>query len=241
MADFPSSVNEFLQTIKQYGLEYYGFYYGNYRGVVVTNADPEGLGRVQVRIPQISGDNRSKYWAWPKGNAAGEDFGDFFPPPAGATVWVEFENGNPSHPIYSGGHWGASAQRVPTSTGGNPQKRVRSSEKWEIEMDDDGDICRIRSKSGGHKIEITGEGNITLEGGGNVAISCVGFALNATGPSTMNLNGVGVTFGTNSISFDAGGGALTIDSGGVTIMGKDFLSHTHNGVDPGGGTSGGVT
>lgn len=43
-------------------------YYGFYRGIVVDNNDPKGLGRVKMLVPQILGDGVTD-WAWPVGGA----------------------------------------------------------------------------------------------------------------------------------------------------------------------------
>jgi hypothetical protein len=59
--------------------------------------------------------------------------------------------------------------------------------------------------------------------------------------------GAGTTLqgGSGSINFNGGTITITnanvnINSSNVTIAGKDFLSHTHSGVQTGGGTTGGV-
>lgn len=71
--------------------------YGTYRGVVFSTRDPLGRGRLQVRVPQVFG-NGVTGWIPPKQTAG-------LPtviPNAGAGVWVEFEGGDPSYPMWSG-------------------------------------------------------------------------------------------------------------------------------------------
>lgn len=80
-------------------------YFGKYRGKVVNNVDPRGLGRVQVTVEALGGYNAMN-WAMPCVPYAGPDQGMFMPPPIGGNVWVEFEQGNLSHPIWSGCFWG---------------------------------------------------------------------------------------------------------------------------------------
>lgn len=256
--DLPVTASDFLEIIRTHGLEYFGRYYGKYRGLIVDNKDPELLGRVKLRVPQVAGDNIMQYWAHPSGQPAGDDFGDFMIPPEGSPVWVTFENGDPSFPVYEGGHWGKSASGVPSGSTGNPRKRIKSSEKWRMEMDDENDELFIQSKSGGHEIRIKGNGDIEVTGGGdltetiggnasktvtgNKSVACVNFGLNATGNSTMNIGGVTISFdGAGTLSVSSGGSTLEINPSGVVIMGKDFLPHTHNGVDAGADISGGVT
>jgi hypothetical protein len=83
-------------------------YYGKYRGTVVENIDPMQLGRILARIPDVFGDQPSS-WAMPCVPAAGIQAGCFILPPVGSQVWMEFEQGNPDHPIWTGGFWSAAA------------------------------------------------------------------------------------------------------------------------------------
>jgi uncharacterized protein involved in type VI secretion and phage assembly len=79
-------------------------FYGKYRGEVVANADPQARGRIQVRVPEIQGENVIR-WALPSVPYAGNGVGFFAMPPVGANVWVEFEAGNLRYPIWSGCFW----------------------------------------------------------------------------------------------------------------------------------------
>ena len=80
-------------------------YYGKYRGLVVMNVDPEQIGRVMVQVPDVLGIVPSS-WAMPCVPAAGIQSGCFIVPPIGSQVWVEFEQGDPDYPIWTGGFWG---------------------------------------------------------------------------------------------------------------------------------------
>lgn len=69
---------------------------GVYRAVVVDNADPKGLNRLRLQIPQLLGTEVTG-WCW-----------GIFPntaiiiPNVGDGVWVMFEGGDPSYPIWLG-------------------------------------------------------------------------------------------------------------------------------------------
>lgn len=84
-------------------------YYGKYRGLVIQNIDPEQIGRVMVQVPDVFGEIPSS-WAMPCVPAAGIQAGCFIVPPIGSQVWVEFEQGDPDYPIWTGGFWGLVAQ-----------------------------------------------------------------------------------------------------------------------------------
>jgi hypothetical protein len=88
-------------------------YFGKYRGTVVNNQDPQQLGRILAQVPAVLGEQVSS-WALPCVPFAGIQSGIFVVPPIGSSVWMEFEQGNPSFPIWTGGFWSTAAQ-VPTA------------------------------------------------------------------------------------------------------------------------------
>lgn len=95
-----------LKDILYFGLETFGRYYSSYRGFVVENKDPLNLQRVQVMVPQITGNGVYSYWAHPKGVFSGKGYGMQIIPQKGELVWVEFESGHPEVPMYSLGYFG---------------------------------------------------------------------------------------------------------------------------------------
>jgi hypothetical protein len=79
-------------------------FYGKYRGIVANNLDPLQQGRLQATVPAVLGANLSS-WALPSAPYAGNNAGFFTVPQVGSGVWIEFEGGDPSHPIWSGAWW----------------------------------------------------------------------------------------------------------------------------------------
>ena len=86
-------------------------YFGKYRGMVLNNVDPMQMGRLMVQVPDISGLIPST-WAMPCFAVTGKQMGTWWLPQVGAGVWVEFEQGDPDYPIWSG-CWFGSAAEVP--------------------------------------------------------------------------------------------------------------------------------
>lgn len=77
-------------------------FWGIYRGQCVDTADPDGLGRIRAVVPQVLGEAVSN-WAspcWSLGelwvNAADRL------PAYGTAVWVMFESGETSKPVWMG-------------------------------------------------------------------------------------------------------------------------------------------
>jgi hypothetical protein len=90
-----------------------GRYYGKYRGSVFSNIDPENRGRIQVYVPDVFGTTPTSY-ALPCLPVTGNGSGAYFVPEVNAGVWVEFEQGDPDYPIWTGGFWG-SISEIPTT------------------------------------------------------------------------------------------------------------------------------
>ena len=59
-------------------------------------------------------------WAMPCFPIAGKQQGTYFIPQIGAGVWVEFENGDPNYPIWTGCFWGSAAEVPALALAGNP-------------------------------------------------------------------------------------------------------------------------
>lgn len=84
-------------------------FYGKYRGMVLNNIDPMQQGRLLVQVPDVSG-LAPATWAMPCAPIAGIQNGFFALPVIGSGVWVEFEQGDPEHPIWVGCFWGSAAE-----------------------------------------------------------------------------------------------------------------------------------
>jgi Type VI secretion system/phage-baseplate injector OB domain len=88
--------------------------YGKYRGTVISNLDPKRQGRLFVEATDALNLFPSN-WAMPCVPIGGLQFGAYLVPPPGAGVWVEFEQGNPSKPIWTGFYAGAATDPPATA------------------------------------------------------------------------------------------------------------------------------
>ena len=124
-------------------------HYGKYRGTVTDNHDPRNQGRIRVHCPEILGDVDSG-WALPCTPYAGDKTGIYAVPPIGAGVWVEFEAGDVSRPIWVGCWW--PSDHVPTDesgAGATPDLRVaRSEEGLMLALHDDSRTIALSDSSG---------------------------------------------------------------------------------------------
>lgn len=94
-------------------------FFGKYRGTVINNVDPMQMGRLMLQVPDVSNVLPST-WAMPCVPFAGTQSGFFAVPPIGASVWVEFEQGNSDYPIWSGCFWGSAADVPALALAGPP-------------------------------------------------------------------------------------------------------------------------
>ena len=113
-------------------------YYGKYRGVVVDNVDLLHLGRIQAIVPDVSNVIPTT-WAMPCVPIANKAAGTFVVPQIGSGVWIEFEHGDPDHPIWVGGYWGIAAETPPLSllaTPGDPPIIISTTAQHTIMLSD---------------------------------------------------------------------------------------------------------
>jgi uncharacterized protein involved in type VI secretion and phage assembly len=147
-------------------------FYGKHRGTVSDNQDPNNLGRIRAKVPQVFGDVETG-WALPCAPYAGNGTGLFTIPPAGAGVWIEFEAGDLSRPIWSGCWW-VSGQ-LPTDQNGTDAtpdlKILRSEQGLMVALDDNAQTIAVSDQNGDNLLNIeVQQGQITLEASTKVVI-----------------------------------------------------------------------
>lgn len=158
-------------------------FYGKYRGTVVNNVDPEQRGRVTAMVPDVLGLVPSS-WAMPCLPIAGKQQGTYFVPQIGAGVWIEFENGDPSYPIWTGGFWGAVAEVPALALAGNPASPnivVQSTMQNSIVISD------LPGPTGGLMLRSASGATIIVNDTGIYIQNGKGASLVMTGP-TVNIN-----------------------------------------------------
>lgn len=147
-------------------------FYGKYRGLVVNNVDPLSLGRVQAMVPEVLGEIPTG-WAVPCAPYAGPQAGFFAVPPPGAGVWIEFEAGDTSRPIWVGGWWGTA--EVPMKPQGVPTqpttKILRSDLGLIIALDDVAQSVTVSDAAGLNQVVVSvATATVTLKAAARVVI-----------------------------------------------------------------------
>ena len=183
-------------------------FYGKFRGTITDTKDPKSLGRIRVKIPELLGDKETG-WALPCLPYGGsKDIGFFVIPEVGSNVWIEFESGNLSYPIWTGVWWSepSSGNEVP-------------SEAQKLEP-----AVKILKTKAGHKIELHDtEGqekiSVTSKDGSNILMDSKGIKLSAdNGNSVITIDSQGIILSKGSNSIKITNTSVIINDVGLEVM-----------------------
>jgi uncharacterized protein involved in type VI secretion and phage assembly len=151
-----------------------GRFYGKYRGTV-TDVESSGRGRIKATVPAVLGDQATG-WCDPCVPYAGPSVGIAFLPEVGAGVWIEFEGGDVSYPIWTGCYWrdGEIPSLVAPGT-----KVIQTKSGHQIVLDDSGGKVTI-TDSNGNTVTLDGTGiTLTSPGGsGTVQVTDSSVSIN---------------------------------------------------------------
>ncbi|MEL7259826.1 MAG: phage baseplate assembly protein V [Pseudomonadota bacterium] len=184
-----------------------GQFYGVYPATVVDLADPEGQGRVRVRLPLSPdpGDDGFEAWARIASFMAGADRGAWFQPDVDDEVLVAFEAGNPRRPYVLAGLWNGrdAPPQAMDNASDNHVKVLASRSGVRITMDDSPGAEKYRVETpGGHSIDMDDSGlSITITDSNNNTI-------------TMGSDGISIS-ASAKVSVDAG--TVEVSAGSVTV------------------------
>jgi hypothetical protein len=146
-------------------------FFGKYRGFVKEVDDPEKLGRIKAEVPEVYGDMESP-WALPNPPYSGDGLGNYMIPPKGAGVWIEFEAGDISRPIWSGCWW--SANSLPKNERGamaSPSlKIIRTEEGMMVSLDDDGQTITLSDENGRNMLQVKVQAGVIYIKGASKAV-----------------------------------------------------------------------
>ena len=137
-------------------------FYGKYRGIVVA-VDGSTM-RIKAKVPSVLGETTTG-WCMPCVPYAGPGVGFAFLPETNSGVWIEFEGGDVSYPIWTGGYWRAG--EVPAG----PAEQVKvivTKTPHTLKLDDNGHTITL-SDNNGNSVTLDGKG-ITLASGQNVTV-----------------------------------------------------------------------
>jgi uncharacterized protein involved in type VI secretion and phage assembly len=146
-------------------------FFGKYRGSV-TDVDPTTL-RIKAKVPAVLA-NQATGWCEPCVPYAGAGVGMAFLPEVGSGVWIEFEGGDVSYPIWVGCYW-RDGEQPPDAT--PSVKTIVTKSGHKILLDDDAESITI-SDPNQNTITLSSDGITLQRGGSSIAV----------GDSEVNIN-----------------------------------------------------
>lgn len=165
-------------------------------GIVTNIKDPDGLGRVKVKLPWLADDVEST-WARVLAPTAGRGRGFYFLPEVDDEVLIAFEHGDPAWPYVLGGLWNGRDKPPETNADGHNDVRVIRSRS--------GHVIRLVDKNGAEKIEI-----VDKAGKNTIVISSADATVTITGDS--------------DVVVEAAKGTLTLRGKDVAIKAKQGVT-----------------
>jgi len=126
-------------------------YFGKYRGTVVDNVDPQKRGRLRVMVPAVL--PSTPVWAMPCVPYAGPNLGFYALPEIGTGVWIEFEAGDVSYPIWTGCFWN---ENDVAQADADPKIKFLKTNKFTLRIDDGNGEIIIENDSGS-QIKLTAQ------------------------------------------------------------------------------------
>jgi uncharacterized protein involved in type VI secretion and phage assembly len=178
-------------------------------GTVTQNNDPDGLGRIRVKHPDL-GDDIEGWWARMATLNAGANRGVLMLPQVGDEVVIGFEHGDVRHPYVLGSVWSGSDTPGDdlTKTDGSfgllsdaaitakAQGTITLTTKQDLSIETDGKISEKASgdyQVEGASVSIKSNGSVTVEATGDLTLKGATVSLQAQG--TVTVSGAQISLG----------------------------------------------
>jgi uncharacterized protein involved in type VI secretion and phage assembly len=185
-----------------------GLFYGLYPALVADVADPDGQGRVRVRLPWAPDSDGAAYEAWARLATlmAGDNRGSWLIPDVGDEVLVGFEAGDVRRPYVLGALWNG-RDAPPASMDGagrNDKKVLRSRNGVQLTLDDSsGQEQFVVETPGGQSITLRdGPGAVEIvdSNGNSIKLETSGITITASARVTLEASVVEVSAGSVNVS-----------------------------------------
>jgi uncharacterized protein involved in type VI secretion and phage assembly len=146
-------------------------FYGKYRGTV-TEVDAATM-RLKANVPAVL-PGASTGWCVPCVPYAGPQVGFLMLPEVGSGVWIEFEGGDVSFPIWTGCYW--SAGDVPSSAAAGVKTIITSAGTLAF----DNDASRVTlADSAQHSLVLDSSGATATAEAGKIELGASGVSVNS--------------------------------------------------------------
>lgn len=187
-------------------------FYGKYRGLVADVDDPENMGRITAQVPEIYEEEESP-WALPAVPFAGQGHGFVVIPEVGDGVWIEFEAGDPSRPIWTGCWWGSGELPDP---GGTQTRVLVTTAGHKFVLDDEGSEIQLLH-SGGAELKMTDD-DINLTIGQAEAMMTSSEITLKVGPTEIKLSMTELALKSGPAQIKLSASGVDINNGAIKVM-----------------------
>lgn len=184
--------------------------YGVYPAIVSDLADPEGQGRVKIRLPWAKDAGGGAYEAWARIATlmAGAGRGSYFIPDPEDEVLVAFEDGDPRRPYVLGGLWNGSdaPPQAMDGAGKNYKKLLKTRSGVTITLDDtDGRETLILEAPHGPTVTLkNGPASVEIKDSNGNTVKMEASGVTITAASKLKIEAPKIDVSTGMLSVDAG-------------------------------------
>jgi uncharacterized protein involved in type VI secretion and phage assembly len=190
-------------------------FYGKHRGLVKEVGEGDMLGYIRATVPEIYGEDIDSPWAVAASPFAGKSHGLVLLPEVGDGVWIEFEAGDVSRPIWSGFWW--ADDEIP-DPGGVQTRVLATTAGHKLVLDDDGSEVKLLH-SGGAEMTMTdsditlkvGQSEITMTDSGTTTLK-----VSSTTKIELSQSGITLEVGAKKIEITTAG--VSINNGAINVM-----------------------
>jgi len=189
--------------------------FGAYPAQVIDIKDPDGQGRVKVKLPWSPDTDDGSYQVWARLALlmAGNNRGSWFIPDPNDEVLVVFEGGDPRRPYVVGMLWNGKDKPPETmdGSGNNFKKTIRSRNGVKITIDDTdgsesitlttpaGQTVTLKDGPGSIELQDTNGNDIKTDTSGVTIVA--GTAVTVRCATTLTVNALGVTINAADSTF----------------------------------------
>lgn len=185
-----------------------GHFYGVYIGLVTDVQDPQGLGRVRLRLPWATDPDGDAYEIWARVATlmAGANRGTWFIPEPNDEVIVAFEAGDPRSPIVVGAVWNGVDSPPQQMDANNNIRSITSRSGIKVTFNDTNAGVEFTVETpGGQKVvcaDTPASIEMTDANGNQITMDASGITLNASLNVTINATMLKVS--ASMVTVDAG-------------------------------------
>jgi uncharacterized protein involved in type VI secretion and phage assembly len=202
----PGSFSSFLPTPPISGEG--GPYFGVYVGLVTDVQDPNGQGRVRVRLPWTTDQDGDPFEIWARVATlmAGGDRGTWFIPEEDDEVILAFEGGCPWSPIVLGAMWNGQDNPPESMDSNNNIRSITSRSGIKVTFDDTDGAVQFKVETPGGQTVTCQDTPASIEmsdsNGNQVTLDASGITLSASANVTINATMLKVS--ASMVTVDAG-------------------------------------